>query len=184
MPSYNVYSINMEVFTLKKKVGCAGYFTFFLIFALTIAAVAHGRGVHVPVTETRLYFVDAEMLRLVPVKVSIPDVSIERKAQRVLDELVEGRDKNYKIRRIIPKIDGGLKARVDGEIVYVDISRDMALNHPEGRDLEVLTIYQIVNSLTELDGIKMVRFTIDGEVQHDFMGYIDMRETFVPDYFV
>ena len=174
----------MEVFTLKKKAGCAGYFTYFLIFALTIAAVAQGRGAHVPVTETRLYFVDAEMLRLVPVKTSIPEGTTERMAQRVLDELVEGRDKNYKIRRIIPKIKGGLKASVDGSTVCVDISRAVADKHPEGRDLEVLTIYQIVNSLTELDGVKTVRFTIDGVTQRDFMGYIDMRETFVPDYFV
>ena len=169
---------------MRKKVGCAGYFTYFLIFTLAIVAVAHGRGAHVPVTETRLYFVDAEMMRLVPVKTSIPEGSVARKAQRVLDELVEGRDKNYKIRRIIPKIEGGLKVRMDGETAYVDISRSIAENHPEGRDLEVLTIYQIVNSLTEIDGVKMVRFTIDGAVQQDFMGYIDMRETFVPDYFV
>lgn len=169
---------------MKKKVGYAGYFTYFLIFALTIAAVAHGRGAHVPTVETRLYFVDAEMLRLIPVKISIPMGNSERMAQYVLDELVEGRDKNYKIRRIIPKIEGGLRARADGDTVYVDIRRSVVENHPKGRDLEVLTIYQIVNSLTELDGVKMVRFTVDGAVQHDFMGYIDMRETFVPDYFV
>ena len=169
---------------MKKKAGCLGYFTYFLIFALTIAAVAQGRGAHVPVTETRLYFVDAEMLRLVPVKTSIPEGSTERMAQRVLDELVDGRDSNYKIRRVIPKIKGGLKASVNGETVCVDISRAVADSHPEGRDLEVLTIYQIVNSLTELDGVKTVKFTIDGVTQRDFMGYIDMRETFVPDYFV
>jgi len=29
-----------------------------------------------------------------------------------------------------------------------------------------------------------VRFTIDGKRQKDFKGYIDMRETFIPDYFI
>ena len=38
--------------------------------------------------------------------------------------------------------------------------------------------------LTGLDGIVNVRFTIDGKRQKDFKGYIDMRETFIPDYFI
>ena len=48
----------------------------------------------------------------------------------------------------------------------------------------MLMVYSIVNSLTEIDGIVNVRFTIDGRVQKDFVGYLDMRETFIPDYFV
>ena len=63
-------------------------------------------------------------------------------------------------------------------IAYVDIKQELADKHPEGRDLELLTVYSIVNSLTGLDGIVNVRFTIDGKRQKDFKGYIDMRETF------
>jgi hypothetical protein len=56
--------------------------------------------------------------------------------------------------------------------------------HPEGRELELLTIYSIVNSLTGIEGISTVRFTINHEITKDFMGYVDMRETFIPDYFM
>lgn len=169
---------------MKKKCGFAGYLTFFMILAFALAAVVHARGVSVTTTETRLYFVDAEMLRLIPVKVTIPDSNAQKKAQYVLDELVKGRDDNPKIRRIIPNISRGLTARIEGETVYVNIKSEVAQNHPDGRDLELLTVYQIVNSLTELDGIKTVRFTIDGKTERHFMGYLDMRETFVPDYFI
>ena len=105
-------------------------------------------------------------------------------AQRVADELVKGRDDNPKIRRLIPDVRGALKVKVVNDCAYVDINGEVKKKHPEGRDLELLTVYQIVNSLTELDGIRTVRFTVDGEVTRDFMGFIDMRETFVPDYFV
>ena len=174
----------MEVFALKKKCGFIGHFVFFMILALTVVAVAHARGVHLTRVDAKLYMVDAEMLRLIPVKIKIPEGDTQRMAQRLLDELVEGRDENPKIRRLIPKIPGCLTAHVEDYHVTVNISGEVLKKHPEGRDLELLTIYQIVNTLTELNGIKTVRFTIDGKVQRNFMGYIDMRETFVPDYFI
>ena len=42
----------------------------------------------------------------------------------------------------------------------------------------------IVNSLTSIDGIVKVKFTIDGKPQKNFKGFIDMREAFIPDYYV
>lgn len=174
----------MEVFTLKKKCGFIGYFIFFMILALTVVSVAHARGVHLEKTDAKLYMVDAEMLRLIPVKIKIPVGDTQRMAQRLLDELVEGRDENPKIRRLLPKIPGCLTARMEDYNVTVDIKSEVIKKHPEGRDLELLTIYQIVNTLTGLDGVKTVRFTIDGKTQRNFMGYLDMRETYVPDYFV
>ena len=169
---------------MKKKSGFIGYFIFFVILALTVASVAHARGAHLVRTDVKLYMIDAEMLRLIPVKIKIPEGETQRMAQRLLDELVDGRDDNPKIRRLIPKIEGCLTANVEDNNVTVNISGEVIKKHPEGRDLELLTVYQIVNTLTELKDIKTVRFTIDGKTQRNFMGYLDMRETFVPDYFV
>ena len=56
------------------------------------------------------YYVDAQMLRLIPVKTQIPQMSTQKMAQRVVDELVEGYDDNPKIRRIIPNVKHGIKA--------------------------------------------------------------------------
>ena len=52
------------------------------------------------------------------------------------------------------------------------------------RDLEYLFVYQIVNSLTSIEGIDAVNFKIDGKIQKKFKGFVDMREVFVPDYFM
>ena len=57
-------------------------------------------------------------------------------------------------------------------------------NHINGATLsdELLTIYSAVNSLTSSGDIITVEFLIDGASQRDLYGYIDMRETFIPDY--
>ena len=173
----------MLTVTVKKDF-IVKHILFFLILALGFGTVSVARGIKTETIETRIYYVDAEMMRLVPVRTSIPKMSAKRSAQYVLDKMIEGYDANPKIRRVIPKDEHCLTASVKDGIAYVNISGEMLKNHPEGRDIELLTVYSIVNSLTEIDGIINVRFTIDGRVSKDFMGYIDMRETFIPDYFV
>lgn len=171
----------MHEITLKKSLR---YTAFLLIIAVGFSFAVLSRGTSVETEEIKLYLVDAQMLRLVPVKMSIPKMPPQKQAKRVLEELIEGRDDNPKIRRLIPKDKGCMTVKVKNKIAYVDINSDMTETVPDGRDLEELMIYSIVNTLTGLNGIVNVRFTIDGETQREFKGYIDMRETFIPDYFV
>ena len=155
-------------------------FILILIAALGITAISFGTSI--PQKEVRLYFTDAQILKLLPVRVQIPELSTEEQAKLVIDALIEGDDDNLKIRRTIPDIRGCMSVKVRDEIAYVDIKRSMVENHVEGRDMELLTVYSIVNSLTSIKGITNVRFTVQGKVSKDFMGYLDMRETFIPDY--
>ena len=188
IPSYTVYRQHMEVFILQtvtiKKSMIIKHIAFVLILAAAFGVVAVSRGMQAQTQEVKLYFVDAEMLRLIPISTTIPKTSTQKMAQYVVDELIEGRNDNPKIRRLIPKEKRCMTVKVKDTIAYVDIKKSMVEGQPEGRDLEMLTVYSIVNSLTGLDGIVNVRFTIDGKTQKDFKGYLDMRETFIPDYFI
>ena len=170
--------------TTLRRSSIIRYAAFALILAVGFGIAALSHGTSVQTEEVKLYFVDAQMLRLIPVKTSIPQMSAEKMAKRVISELIEGRDDNPKIRRLIPDEKGCMTVKVKDRIAYVHIKKEMLESVPDGRDLEVLTVYSIVNSLTGLQGIVNVRFTIEGEKQRDFKGYIDMRETFIPDYFV
>lgn len=131
-----------------------------------------------------IYFVDSEMMRLVPVELPVKKMSAQKTANFVIDELIKGRDDNKKIRRLIPNIKGCVKVKLKHDTAYVDLSEQLVQSQPDGRDLEILTVYQIVNSLTSVEGIETVKFTIAGEEQENFKGFIDMRETFIPDYMV
>lgn len=131
----------------------------------------------------KIYFTDSQMMRLLPVQIFIADSTPQKKAEKVIDELILGRDDNPKIRRTIPKIENCINVKIKGSTAYVNLTKKMAEEHPDGRENELLTVYSIVNSLVEIDGVNTVRFTVDGKTAKDFMGYVDMRETFIPDYF-
>lgn len=132
----------------------------------------------------RLYFTDSQILKLLPRRIQIPKLDTEEQAKYVLKLLIEGDDENLKIKRTIPDIKDCMSVYVKNEIAYVDIKQSAIENHTDGRDIELLTVYSIVNSLTSIEGIHNVRFTISGKKQKAFMGYLDMRETFIPDYTV
>lgn len=137
------------------------------------------------VNETaELYFVDSELMMLIPSTYYLPAVSRDKAAKKVINELVNGRDDNDKIMRIMPKIKNGITVKVKNDTAYVDLSNEFVQAHTDNAHKEILTIYSIVDSLTSIDGIQKVRFTIGGKEQANFKGNVDMREVFLPDYTV
>jgi germination protein M len=60
---------------------------------------------------------------------------------------------------------------VEGDIAFVDFSKEFVDNHPGGSLGEYNTIYSIVNSITEIDGIEQVVFLIDGKRQNAYKGH-------------
>lgn len=157
---------------------------FVIILIISFGTVAVSSREHPETIEVKLYFVDAGIMRLIPISAKICKTDTEHEAKSVINALIAGRDDNPKIRRLIPDIKKCMSVRVNGNTAYVNITQKMIDAHPDGRELEMLTIYQIVNSLTSIDGITNVRFKINSQTQKNFMGYLDMRETFIPDYFV
>ncbi len=157
-----------------------------IICALIVSAlfVVGGYRDSLETMQVKLYYVDSSMQRLIPsdyvVKASTPN----KAAKQVIHQLIEGQDNNTKIMRLIPKIEDGLSVRVMDNTAYVNMTKDFITFHSDSRQHELLTIYSIVNSLTSIDGIVNVKFTIDGKEEKDFKGFCDMRETFIPDYYI
>ena len=131
---------------------------------------------------TDVYYVDSDMLRLVSVSTPCDGNTPQKQAEEVIDKLILGKDHNKKIKRMIPDTEGCITVKVMGNTAYVDIKGKE--NFPDGRIAEELVVYQIVNSLTSIDGIVKVKFTFEGKTEKEFKGFIDMRETFIPDYYV
>lgn len=134
--------------------------------------------------QTEIYFVDSEMMRLLPSTFYLNTRSPQAAAEAVLAELIAGRDENKKIRRIIPKDPTCLSVYIKDRIAYVNLGTALVEAVGDNRLFEELAVYQIVNSLTALPGIDNVRFTIRGESRRDLAGFMDLRETFIPDYYV
>lgn len=157
---------------------------FAVILAVGVITVGASTRESAETVQVKLYFTDADFMRLIPEHASIKKTDVQNEARAVIRELIKGRDKNPKIRRLIPDIKRCMTVSTRDGIAYVDITQKMIDVHPEGREAERLTVYQIVNSLMSIDGIVCVRFTVNGSVQKNFMGYIDMREPFTADFAV
>ena len=151
---------------------------FFVLILTCAATIAFARNEDKPMEVIRIYVVDAEMMHLIPTEISIRETDTQGEAGEVISALIRGFDENPKIRRLIPKIRGCMSVKVEGNTAHVNITKAMVENHPDGRVLEQLTVYSIVNSLTSLRGIDTVQFTVDGKIRRDFMGYMDMRGAF------
>lgn len=153
-------------------------FAFILLCGVAGAVLACSRAGNVPQTAIKLYFADAELFRLLPYDAEIPESDAENMARAALDKLIQGRDDNNKIRRLLPEDKRCLSVYVKDSVAYVDLSSRIAHGLPSSRDTERLVIYQITDTLTGIKGIRFVKFTVDGAVRKDFMGYFDMRETY------
>ncbi len=155
-------------------------FIFFMIIisGTVLFAVACANRDNVPSVETELYFVDARLNRLLPYTDTIIDAKPQDMAQDALNKLIAGRDDNESVRRIIPNIKESLTVRVKDNVAYVDILSDIKNEMYYSRDIEKLFIYQIVNSLTSIKGIRFVRFTVDGVIHKEFLGFYDMRDVY------
>lgn len=151
---------------------------FFVLLTICVGVIVFSCREELPVTSTDLYVVDAELMRLIPIEVEMCKTDKDGQAKFVIERLISGFDENPKIRRLIPDIKNAMSVKVKGSTAYVNISNKMVKNHPDGRVLEKLTVYSIVNSLTEIDGINSVRFTVNKKVTKKFMGYLDMRNIF------
>lgn len=60
----------------------------------------------------------------------------------------------------------------------VDVSKEFAETHPGGAVEETLTLYSIVNTLTELDRKARVRFLINGLEQETLRGHCGLKNAY------
>jgi Spore germination protein len=123
----------------------------------------------------RLYFANEDntklMLEIKYIPVSDIKQSTGHLASVIVNELINGPTKDSGNKAVIPT---GTKLRstvvVKDGVATVDLSKEFKSKHPGGKDAEKMTIFSIVNSLTELKDIQKVKFTIVGKTEKEYMG--------------
>lgn len=133
--------------------------------------------------DCRIYFVDRQLHRLIPLPFP-QSKTPEKTANEMISAIIDGKDSNPEILRIIPDIEDVITVHISGNTAQVNLSGDLTTHINKNSETERLFMYQIVNSLTSINGIDYVRFTIDNEIKKDFLGFLDMRETFTEDYYI
>jgi spore germination protein GerM len=64
----------------------------------------------------------------------------------------------------------------EGGEAYIDLSQDVVSAHPGGTVNELLTVYTLVNALTEnLPAVTAVQVLVDGKEVETLSGHVDLR---------
>jgi len=108
-----------------------------------------------------LYFPDKNAIELKEEMRNVPliDNSIEK---TVVHELIKGPSAEGLI-STIPSETKVLSVETKDGLCFVNLSAEFITKHSQGSTAEALTVYSIVNSLTELPGINSVQFLIEGK---------------------
>ncbi|NLK21532.1 MAG: GerMN domain-containing protein [Epulopiscium sp.] len=125
----------------------------------------------------KLYFSSNNAEKLVPEERQIeinPNISLEK---YIVEQLILGPNNKELIMTVPPETTIKDIETKDG-ICYVDLSNEFRTKHWGGSTGETMTIYSIVNSLTELPNVKKVQFLIEGEKQQEFKGHYDFSGLF------
>jgi len=123
------------------------------------------------VVEVNLYFSDSQAMYLVAEKRKISQApSLARQA---VVELIKGPESSD----LYPTIPEGTQVNevyIVDDIVYIDLSEEIFKNHPGGSSGELMTVYSIVNTLTEIPMIKGVQILVEGNEMKSLVGHIDI----------
>jgi spore germination protein GerM len=129
-----------------------------------------------PKIKAHLFYVSEDGLRLVAVEREVPfGQGTLQQARRVVEAQVEP-----PARPNVTAIPEGTTLRaiyVDGRgQAFVDLSREVSAGHPGGALEEILTVYSIVNAITDnLPGIHAVQILVDGREVDTLAGHVDLR---------
>lgn len=164
----------------------------FLLLTTTFLVGCMGEQVEKPADETpvdivnpnpsqeeivaKVYFSDPEAMYLVPEEIAI--VKDNRPlAELLVERLIAGPTKEENGVVIPPETKLISLEIIDG-IAYVNFSQEIKTNHWGGSTGENMTIYSVVNTLTELPEIDQVQFLIEGEKEEVIWGHGYTMEPF------
>jgi len=127
-----------------------------------------------------LYFANKEATKLVPEKRFIPKdqmQDLQMSAETAMKELFKGPISG----NLVSPFPTGVEVptvKVENGLAIVDITKNFVKKHPGGSTGEELTVYSIVNTLTGINGIKKVQFTIEGKKEPEFKGHLEFDKPF------
>jgi germination protein M len=132
--------------------------------------------------EVTLYFADGDTGALVPEKRRAnAGGSLTADAASIVAELAKG-PRSDKLYPTIPPDARLLDAYELGDTLVLDFSHELQSDNPGGSSDELLSVYSIVNTMTEnLEGVKKVQILVEGAEIDTLTGHLDISRPLTPD---
>ena len=125
----------------------------------------------------KVYYPDESGLRLIGVKRKIEIADNENKYKAAIDVLMEPpNEKN--LTTVIPKSASVISIEVQNGMAVINLDKSIQKGFVGGSTGEEFLIGSIVNTLTEFDEVKCVKFLIDGKEIESLAGHMDLTKPF------
>ncbi len=93
---------------------------------------------------------------------------------KLIKELIAGPE-SEKLGTTIPDGTELLNVKLEDKLATVNFSQELTENHWGGTTGEMMTVYSIVNTLTQLDEIEEVQVLVEGKKIETLAGHLDLR---------
>ncbi len=125
----------------------------------------------------KVFFADGQGLGLIAEECTIQVAPNQQVETYIVEQLIKG-PTDPDLFRTIPAETKVRDVKTDDSICYVDLSADFINKFEGGSTPERLAVYSIVNSLTELPGVKKVQILIEGNKVSTIAGHMDLSSPF------
>ena len=98
--------------------------------------------------------------------------------ETIVNELIKGPQNSSELLATIPQNTQLLSLSRNNETVLINFSKEFVENHPGGSSSETLTIFSIVNTLTEIKEVEKVEFLVEGKKLKEFKGHYEFDKPF------
>ncbi|HEY8530800.1 MAG TPA: GerMN domain-containing protein [Limnochorda sp.] len=132
-----------------------------------------------PAQEILVYYATPDAMGLVglPVRVAPDEVT----PQGVLNALFHGPRQLNGYWNPIPAGAEVQWVQVRGSLATVSLNQALVDNHPGGSAGELLTVYSMVHTVTQLPGIERVQFLVEGQRVETLAGHLALDRPLTPD---
>ena len=131
-------------------------------------------------TIVTLYYQNKETKELMPEGRMVDSKTLLTDPYATLIGLLLEGPKNEKLQTVIPEGTRVIKTELKGDMVYLDLSKEFIDNHKGGQEAENMTVYAIVNTLTQLNEVNKVKILINGREDQAFKdNKINFKNAFI-----
>ena len=108
------------------------------------------------------------------------DAGAAADAKAIMEELIKG-PLSAELYPTIPADTRLLNAYALGDMLVLDFTHELQTNHAGGSTGELLTVYSIVNTITQnIEGIRRIQMLVEGEEIESLAGHLDLTKPLSP----
>ncbi|MGM0472094.1 MAG: GerMN domain-containing protein [Bacillota bacterium] len=96
--------------------------------------------------------------------------------RNIIQELIAGPTESD-LGKTIPQGAKLLSWQLQDQVLVLNFNEKLRSNHWGGSTGEIMTIYSIVNTMTQLSQVKAVRFKIEGQRVESLIGHLDLSDS-------